>query len=92
MEITAIEPITPNEDVVVTVDFDNGKSIDIVSIDKHLYGEYETIEKGFEAFVFLRDGTGDYTPTGDIFKTIGEVKDLVVDAKALLNIMKYSEE
>ena len=88
MEIITKENLTPDLDVVTTVDFDNGMSIDITSIDKHVYCEYDTIENGFEAFVYARDGTGDYISTGELFKTIEDVEKLLADDRELLGIIK----
>jgi len=88
MEIITKESLTPDLDVVTTVDFDNGMSIDITSIDKHVYYNYDTAESGFEAFVYAQDGTGDYTSTGVLFKTIEDVEKLLADDRELLGIIK----
>jgi len=76
VEIIAIEPLTPNEDIVATIDYSNGKSVDIVSIDKHLFLK-DSIESGFEAYLFNRDGTGDYEPIGLTFDNMSEVEGFV---------------
>jgi len=73
------KPITPDEDIVCSIDYDNGKSIDIVSVDKHIYNFYENTDEGFECFEYNRDGSGDYEPTGETFKTIEDGKDYVID-------------
>ncbi len=91
MKIITQEEITPEEDGIATIDFDNEKSLDIVSINKHVYLDYSTVSLGFEVFVFNRDGTGDYTPTGDVFLDIEEVRSLLKNPEELLSIMRGQE-
>ena len=76
VEIIAIEPLIPNENIVTTIDYSNGKSVDIVSIDKHLFLK-DSVESGFEAYMFKRDGTGDYEPIGLTFDNMSEVERFV---------------
>ena len=76
-KILAIETISPDDDIVTSIDYSDGTSKDMVSIDKHIYNDDSTLESGFEVYQYNRDGTGDYTPTGDTFKDIEEVRDYI---------------
>jgi len=87
-----IEELTPEQDVVCTIDYKGVKSVDIVSIDKHIYSHYTDTKEGFECYQYNRNGSGDYEPTGKTFDTIKEVRKYI-EGLSITNIetLIYSE-
>ena len=76
--IINIEHIEPDQDIITSIDYSDGTSQDIVSVDKHLYQNYQSTEHGFEIYKYNRDGTGDYKPVDIHFDTIQEVEDYLI--------------